>query len=106
MIGRADIEGSKSNVAMNACTATQGSYACGWGAGGGSSWTEKVGTMMHLTKPRVVIHMSPWSKKGSLRRIMLHEDVKYYMSYIAKITLQAQITWIFHYRHVKGLEHR
>ena len=29
MIGRADIEGSKSNVAMNACTAAQASYACG-----------------------------------------------------------------------------
>ena len=29
MIGRANIEGSKSNVAMNACTATETSYACG-----------------------------------------------------------------------------
>ena len=32
MIGRADIEGSKSNVAMNACAATQAGYACRlWG---------------------------------------------------------------------------
>ena len=40
MIGRADIEGSKSNVAMSACAVTQASYACGvcvcvcvWGGG-------------------------------------------------------------------------
>ena len=38
MIGRADIEGSKSNVAMSACAVTQASYACGvcvLGGGGG-----------------------------------------------------------------------
>ena len=29
MIGKADIEGSKSNVAMNACAATKASYFCG-----------------------------------------------------------------------------
>ena len=31
MIGRADIEGSKSNVAMNACAASQARYVCGGG---------------------------------------------------------------------------
>ena len=39
MIGRADIEGSKSNVAMSACAVTEASYACGVcvcvGGGGG-----------------------------------------------------------------------
>ena len=29
MIGRADIKGSKSNVAMNACTETEASFSCG-----------------------------------------------------------------------------
>ena len=47
MIGRADIEGSKSNVAMNACTAAQASYACGvwrW-----SPWAGRVGTRTHFS---------------------------------------------------------
>ena len=35
MIGRADIEGSKSNVAMNACAATQATYRCGLWEGSG-----------------------------------------------------------------------
>ena len=35
MIGRADIEGLKSNVAMNACAASQACYACGGGGGEG-----------------------------------------------------------------------
>ena len=36
MIGRADIEGLKRNIARNAYTATQASYACGvWGVCGG-----------------------------------------------------------------------
>ena len=29
MIGRADIEGSKSNVTVNTCAVSQGSYTCG-----------------------------------------------------------------------------
>ena len=33
MIGGADIEGSKSNVAMNACPVLQASYAYGVGVG-------------------------------------------------------------------------
>ena len=35
MIGRADIEGLKSNVAMNACAASQACYSCGGGGGEG-----------------------------------------------------------------------
>ena len=33
MIERADIEGSKSNVALNACAVPHASYACGVGKG-------------------------------------------------------------------------
>ena len=47
MIGRADIEGSKSNVAMNACAVAQASYACGvcrW-----SPWAGRVGTRTHFS---------------------------------------------------------
>ena len=47
MIGRADIEGSKNNVAMNACAATEASYLCGWW--GWSSWTGSVGRRTNLT---------------------------------------------------------
>ena len=47
MIGRADIEGSKNNVAMNACAATEAGYLCGWW--GWSSWTGRVGRRTNLT---------------------------------------------------------
>ena len=47
MIGRADIEGSKNNVAMNACAATEAGYLCGWW--GWSSWTGSVGRRTNLT---------------------------------------------------------
>ena len=66
MIGRADIEGSKSNVAMNVCAATQASYACGvWGW---SPWAGRVGSRTHfsLNREGSVIHLSPWSENGTL----------------------------------------
>ena len=42
MIERANIEESKSNVAMNTCAATQASYACGY-------YKVIQGTRTHLT---------------------------------------------------------
>ena len=60
MIGRADMEGLKSNVAMNACAATQASYPCGLLEGQtGPKDRSKLGLRTHLTKPSGgVIHMS------------------------------------------------
>ena len=52
----------------------------------------------------IVIHLSPWSEKGRLLHITLHEDIKYYMSYIVIVNLPAQTTSLFHSRHVTGHE--
>ena len=60
MIERADIEGSKSNVAMNACAVPHASYACGVGKG-------KAGPEMHLRVTGCgVIHLTLCLKIGCL----------------------------------------
>ena len=66
MIGRADIEGSKSNVAMSACAVTQASYACGvcvcvWGGGGGGGlgMGQEGGLRTHLPLTRLAV-LSLW----------------------------------------------
>ena len=52
MIWGADIEGSESNVAMNACAVLQASYA--YGVWGWSSWARRVDTRMHFSLTRGV----------------------------------------------------
>ena len=67
MIGRADIEGSKSNVAMSACAVTQASYACGvcvCGGGGGGGWGGGRGGGGGGGGGGVLLHMSPWIENG------------------------------------------
>ena len=49
MIGRADIEESKSNVAMNAWAATE-AQLCLWGGRGWKKWAGRVGHRRTLGK--------------------------------------------------------
>ena len=61
VIGRADIEVSKSKVTMNGCATTQASYVWIF------CWVSlglECGLMTHLTKRKGdVIHMTPWFEK-------------------------------------------
>ena len=63
MIGRADIEGSESNVAMNACAVSQASYVCG--VCGWSPWAGRVVRRTHfsLTREGGVINVYSPSEK-------------------------------------------
>ena len=66
------MEGLKRNIAMNACAATQASFACGvcvcvcvWGgvSHGPGGWVKDG---LYSDQAGCVIHLSPWSENGTL----------------------------------------
>ena len=88
MIGRADIEGSKSNVAMNSCTVSQTSYPCGflegsYRAGGGGGGYEDApyklpqGVLficLHEVKTGQILHMKLQLRHEVLYDIYIHRN--------------------------------
>ena len=102
MIGRADIEGSKSNVAMNACAVPHASYACGVGKGkaGPGGW----GIRRTFKWQAAVLLICPYNDLTSIVSLLWHyyEMVTNICHYIYILTFLSQDDVIFFWHHCEG----